>query len=162
MVIALNKFDEFIRIAQCLNSSFGITPVLYGSLGLQISSGINFDPDDIDILIPDVLLNEKWIVFKKEIETLGYLLIDLHEHEFIKDKLKIAFAKEEDLLGFAQVNYEKLAVVDNSGVKYKVLGLEEYLRVYERSLSDGYRRTKNNGKDIIKIDAIKSIIESVD
>ncbi|GGB43149.1 hypothetical protein GCM10007199_05580 [Fictibacillus barbaricus] len=39
----------------------------------------------------------------------------------------------------------------------RVLSVEEYLRVYNRASKDGYRRTKNNNKDIQKIELLESL-----
>lgn len=151
-------YEEFIDIARLLNKAFDITPVLYGSLGLEISSGISFDPQDIDILVPGVYLHEKWDGFRAEIERTGYTLNDLHEHEFVRERAKIAFAEEEGLLDFARVDANRLATMSAEGVLYRILTLEDYLVVYEKCLTDGYRRAKNNGKDIEKIEKIKALL----
>lgn len=42
---------------------------------------------------------------------MGYRLIDLHEHAFEKNDIKIGFAFIEDLATFAEVDYKKLQLV---------------------------------------------------
>ncbi|KEK23423.1 hypothetical protein BAGA_09040 [Bacillus gaemokensis] len=42
---------------------------------------------------------------------------------------------------------------------YQVLSLEDYLKVYAKSIHDSYRKTKNNNKDLIKINAIKELLK---
>ncbi|SDJ25671.1 hypothetical protein SAMN05216352_1472 [Alteribacillus bidgolensis] len=71
-------YDEFIKIAKNFNKELDIIPVLYGSLGLEKVTGVKFSPQDIDILVPLTFLEEKWNIFKSQIEQLGYELIDLH------------------------------------------------------------------------------------
>lgn len=153
-----NLYNEFLLIAKVLNGGLDITPVLYGSLGLQIALGIDFHPQDIDILVPFEYINEKWDDLKMIVEDFGYKLVDLQEHEFEKDGLKIAFAFVEDLLPFAQVDYISLKEVSEGDVKYKILSIEDYLKVYSKSAKDGYRRDKNNSKDIDKIEKLKEIL----
>ncbi|WP_213167748.1 hypothetical protein [Alkalicella caledoniensis] len=90
-------YNEFLSIATELNKRFDIVPVLYGSLGLQVVTGVEFHPQDIDILVPKEYVAEKWELLLEVIEEMGYTLIDLNEHEFEKDGIKAAFAFEEDL-----------------------------------------------------------------
>lgn len=47
----MTLYDEFISIAKSLNEKLDIVPVLYGSLGLEKATGVNFSPQDIDILV---------------------------------------------------------------------------------------------------------------
>jgi hypothetical protein len=149
----IEKYEEFIKIAKELNH-INIIPVLYGSLGLSIIINQDLNPEDIDILIPKRFLKQDWSAFKILIEKQGYKLIDLHEHEFQKNNIKIAFADEEDLLPYANIDYTKLEIVSNN-CKYKKLKLEDFLKSYTSSLKDGYRQTKKNNKDKAKIKIIK-------
>lgn len=153
------KYEEFINISRNLNNQLGMIPLLYGSLGLQVISGIDFYADDIDVLIPKKFLEESWAEFKRTLEAMGYTLIDLHEHEFIKDDMKVAFAGIEELYDFAGVDYKSLEVVEVDGTKHRRLGLEDYLKVYTKSSFDSYRRSKNNDKDLTKIQVLKQILK---
>jgi hypothetical protein len=103
---------EFLELAKHLNNELGIIPVLYGSLGLQMISGLDFSPRDIDVLVPWEFIDAKWDDLRKTVEKLGYELVDLHE-----------------------------------------------LKVYSRSLKDGYRSAKNNNKDLLKIQELKKILK---
>lgn len=152
-----NKYNEFLRIARRLNDELDIVPVLYGSLGLQVKSGIDLDPQDIDVLVPLEYLQEKWDGLRQTVEKMGYSFVDLHEHEFRKDGSKLAFAFMEDLAVFAGVDYSRLERVEEDGAMYQALSLEDFLKVYSNSLKDGYRRVKNNNKDMTKIEFIKKL-----
>lgn len=157
--ILLRKYEEFISIARNLNNQLGMIPLLYGSLGLQVESGIDFYADDIDVLIPKKFLEESWAEFKRALESMGYTLINLHEHEFIKDDMKVAFAGIEGLYDFAGIDYKSIEVVELDAAKYKRLSLEDYLKVYTKSSFDSYRRTKNNDKDLKKIQLLKQVLD---
>ncbi len=154
----MDFYNEFIGIVKHLNKELDIVPVLYGSLGLQIVSGMDFNPQDIDLLVPKTYIGEKWDLLRIAVEEIGFVLLDLNEHEFIRDGLKLAFSFEEDLLPFAGVDYNNLCIKDTQGVKFKSLSIEEYLKVYSKSVTDGYRRTKNNNKDNDKIKKLKEIL----
>ena len=152
------EYKEFLRVAFCLNTKLGIIPLLYGSLGLQQLVAEELFPKDIDILVPQEFINEKWIDLKESIENIGYHLVDLHEHEFLYGRYKIAFSFIEDLIEFAEIFEKDIEIIEDKEIKYKILDLYQYLRVYERSINDNYRKEKNNSKDFNKIRIIKAEI----
>ncbi|WP_066196131.1 MULTISPECIES: nucleotidyltransferase family protein [Gracilibacillus] len=153
-------FKEFLSIAKHLNNEFGISPLLYGSLGLGMITNIDFKSKDIDILIPHNYLNEDWNKLKQAIENLGYYLEDVNEHEFCNGKHKIGFSYIEDLTEFAQINIDEIEEKRQENITYKVLNLEQYDRVYQRSAQDGYRVHYRNKKDGEKLKIIKQLRES--
>jgi hypothetical protein len=120
---------------------------------------VNFSPQDIDVLIPLSFLEEKWQLLQYAMEQLGYTNLNLQEHEFIKNDIKIGFSFTEDLIAFADVDYKNLKVFDDNGSRYYLLTISDYLKVYNGSLQDGYRRTKNNNKDLNKIKILNEIIQ---
>jgi hypothetical protein len=87
-------YYEFINISRVLNQKLSITPVLYGSLGLEIVTGLDFSPQDIDILVPVRFIKNDWHTLKETMEELDYILVDFHEHKFIKEKFEIGFSFE--------------------------------------------------------------------
>lgn len=91
------KKKEFINIARLLNKRLNIVPLLFGSLGLEQRLNKNLNADDIDILIPEVFLNERWNSIVALMNGAGYALYDLHEHAFEKSGLSVAFASIESL-----------------------------------------------------------------
>ncbi|MBQ5320418.1 MAG: hypothetical protein J6K17_15130 [Oscillospiraceae bacterium] len=153
------KKKLFLQIAKELNEVLGITPLLFGSLGLEQRLGANLNADDIDVLIPEEYLDEKWDMLIEVMTTLGYSLYDVHEHAFKKDGVSAAFASIENLVPFAGVNITRIPVVDENGVRYYLLGLEDYLKVYTASSKDGYRRDTKNKNDTDKIELIKRALE---
>lgn len=90
----------------------------------------------------------------------GYKMVDLHEHEFRKTNTKIGIAYIEDLKPFADVDYNNLEIFEDYGAKYHLLTIYDYLKVYNKSLLDGYRRTKKNNKDQSKINILNKLIQS--
>lgn len=153
------KKKEFIRIAYELNKKLGIIPLLFGSLGLEQRLQTNLNSDDIDVLIPDEFLNEKWDFIVKIMSDNEYALYDLHEHAFEKDGLQLAFASIENLIPFADVNLAKIPTIEECGVRYYLLDLPDYLKVYTASSKDGYRKNKKNKNDRQKIDLIKKALD---
>ena len=72
------KKKLFLEIAGKLNEKLGVTPLLFGSLGLEQRLGANLNADDIDVLIPEEYLDEKWAMLMEVMTTLGYSLYDVH------------------------------------------------------------------------------------
>lgn len=159
MTRELYLYKEFISVSRILNQQLDIVPVLYGSLGLGKVTKVDFSPQDIDILVPLTFLEEKWKIFKHTMEQSDYTMVDLNEHEFIKNDIKIGFAFTEDLLEFADVDYKNLKVFQDNGAKYHLLTISDYLKVYNKSLQDGYRRTKNNNKDLNKLEILNNLVQ---
>jgi hypothetical protein len=151
----MDKYQEFLRIAKCLNTELDITPVLYGSLGLSRLIKQDLNSQDIDILVPQKYITSEWDQFQKTLSKINYQVVDEHEHEFISLDTKVGVAFEEDLLPFANIDHRKLKIVSEGGINYKVLDLNQYRRVYEASSIDSYR-TKSNKKDSEKIKLIDS------
>lgn len=152
-------YSHFYKIAEKLNSEFSIIPLLYGSLGLQLLIDVDLNAGDIDVLIPREYINEKWEDLSSFMHGEGYILIDLHEHAFKKENVKIAFAEIDSLEEFAQISLADCQIIDSEGAKFRLFSLKQYLKVYSKSSEDSYRRNKNNDKDFDKIKLINKIIE---
>ncbi len=156
------KKKEFIRIAGSLNERLNIVPLLFGSLGLEQRLDMELDADDIDVLIPEMFLNEKWDSIAALMNDAGYTLYDLHEHAFEKSGLSVAFAEIESLPSFAGIDIKQIPVIDEAGVRYRLLDLHGYLKVYTASAKDGYRKNVKNKQDEQKIELIKTALRKRD
>lgn len=152
----ITKFDCFLQNAALLNQQFHITPLLYGSLGLEVLTNTALGADDIDILIPkSFVTGDRWMEFRNYLEVCGYTLIDEHEHTFVKDQVEYSYAGIEELRSFADIRLCDIALHTKESAQYLLLSLEQYLRVYERSCQDGYRINVKEKQDHQKIAFIK-------
>lgn len=145
------KKAMFFENAKLLNDKLNVIPLMYGSLGLEYITNENLNSDDIDILILDVFTNNNWDAFKKFLEDNGYVLIDEHEHTFIKNGVCFSYAPLEELERFAKINLTNIECKLDFGAKFKLLSLEQYLKVYMASSKDGYRVNVRQKKDADKI-----------
>lgn len=152
------KKKIFLHIAGELNIKLNIIPLLFGSLGLEHRLHADLNADDIDVLIPEAFLNDKWDSIVSVMNDNGYVLYDLHEHAFERAGMSVAFASIESLTPFAGVDILKIPVIEESGVRYYLLSLEDYLKVYIASSKDGYRKNKKNKNDEEKIGLIKEVL----
>ena len=154
--MSTNKFNLFLENARFLSDKFGIVPLLYGSLGLEYLTGDDFGADDIDILVSRVFITDRWQEFKAVLEEQGYVLVDEHEHTFVRDGVAYSYADIEDLEAFAGINTEDIEMHEADGVRFLLLSLEQYLAVYKQSSKDGYRVNVRQKKDADKIRFIES------
>ena len=154
--MSTNKFNLFLENARILSDKFDIVPLLYGSLGLEYLTGDVLDADDIDILVPRVFITERWHEFKALLEAQGYVLVDEHEHTFVRDDVAYSYADIEDLESFAGINTESIEMHEVDGIRFLLLSLEQYLAVYKQSSKDGYRVDIRQKKDADKIRFIES------
>lgn len=156
--LILDMKAEFFHIAKILNEKLNVVPLLFGSLGLEQRLRTNLNADDIDMLIPEIFLNDKWSSIVDIMSENGYSLYDIHEHAFEKNGLSAAFASIESLAPFAGVDLEKIPIAEEDGVRYLLLDLQDYLKVYTESLKDGYRKNVKNKNDRQKIDLINQTL----
>lgn len=154
-----DKNQLFWENARLLSEEFKIIPLLYGSLGLEYLTGENLNADDVDILIPQVYLSDKWDNFRAVLEDNGYVLVDEHEHTFEKYGVHCSYASMEELKTFADISADEIRTITAEGVDFRVLTLQQYLKVYSASSKDGYRKDVRNKKDAEKIALIRKYLE---
>ena len=154
--MSTNKFNLFLENARLLSDKFGIVPLLYGSLGLEYLTGDVLGADDIDILISRVFITDRWQEVKAVLEEHGYVLVDEHEHTFVRDGVAYSYADIEDVEPFAGIRMKDIEMRVADGVRFLLLSLEQYLAVYNQSSRDGYRVNVRQKKDADKIRLIES------
>ena len=152
------KHLAFLHNARLLQTELGITPLLYGSLGLECRAGIPFNADDVDMLIPECWLTDKWPMLKALLEQNGYVLTDEHEHDFLKDGIHYAYARLEELAPFAGILPEDIETIRHQDVSFLLLSLAQYRKVYTASAKDGYRIHTRGKKDNEKIALIDRLL----
>ena len=145
------KKAMFFENAKLLYDKFGIVPLMYGSLGLEYITNENLNADDIDILISEIFITDRWNEFKDFLISEGYVLVDEHEHTFVRDGVAYSYADIEDLEPFAGINTEDIEMHEADGVRFLLLSLEQYLLVYQKSSKNGYRVNVRQKKDTDKI-----------
>lgn len=162
------KFNEFLKIVEKLND-INIIPLLMGSVGFEVVTGKSWDAQDIDIHVPGDKRGWKvppeqnihnWQDIVSIMRSMGYTLINLHEHEFSKEGLSVEFGIMDTLPEFAGVPLEELQIHQKEGIKFYLLTPRQYLSVYKASSKDSYRADKNNKKDLKKIDFLKSMLSN--
>ena len=95
-------------------------------------------------------------------KELDFTIINEREHEFQRNKIKVAFAQEEDLSKFSQINLDNLKISTINQIKFRELSPEQYLKVYQRMLRDNYRQDKRGNADKEKIALIKKYLKIED
>ena len=61
-------------IASSLHEWFGIRPLVYGSIGVRMQVAMPFEVHDLDVLVPDELLNSMRPELEKKLQSAGYEL----------------------------------------------------------------------------------------
>ena len=59
---------------------------------------------------------------------------------------------------FADIDVREIPIMETDGAFYKLMTLEQYFKVYSRSLEDNYRADKSGHKDQNKIDILKKAL----
>ena len=158
----MTKIQLFIENAKLLSKKFGITPLLYGSLGLEFLTGCSLESVDIDILIPKTYTTDRWGEFCDVMESNSYVLIDEHEHTFEKDGICYSYAQIEELSDFAGIKVDDIKTKTDCGTEFLLLSLRQYLKVYLSSIKDGYRIQVRNKKEAEKIAFIRELLKGAD
>lgn len=150
------KFSIFLEVAEVLNKH-GITPTLYGSLGLYRFIGQLDEIDDIDIVIPEKYAKEKLSELIHIMSSIGFKQDKTFPHEFFKGKEQIGFELEEELKEFAEIDLSKYKTTKVNNVEFRELRLEDYLKIYKKALKE---RESKARKAKIKINAIEKLLEN--
>lgn len=153
------KSSLFFKNAKLLNQKLSIIPLIYGSSGLEYITGESLDACDIDILIPEVFINDRWNELKKVLDDAGYVLTDEHEHTFKKEGIDYSYASLEELKPFAGISPFELEEKEKEDARFLVLSLEQYKKVYLKSQKDGYRINVRKKKDSEKLSFIEGYLK---
>ena len=146
--------DEFLSKILEILKELNIKPVVYGSFGVATYLGNFKDFEDIDILIEDEFINDKWVEFRKFFELNDFVLTDEKEHEFKFEGKKVGFASKNILIRDKIINdYSELVHYKNEDAF--TLKPEDFLKAYKYSIKDGYRINTRGKKD-------NSIIEKLE
>lgn len=104
---------------------------------------------DIDLLVDDELLNDKWQKLINIMQEGGFELVNEHEHEFRNSVgANVGFASENILIrdGIASLIKDIVDVKPISGLFVRTLTPQAFKKAYEFSVRDGYR-INTRGKD---------------
>ena len=152
------KRKMFFENAKLLYDRFGVIPLMYGSFGLEYITDGDLNSDDLDILISEAFITERWKEFKSFLISEGYALTDEDEHTFQKNGISYSYASIEELKSFVGIDVADIEQRYGNGVRFYVLSLEQYLKVYRASVRDGYRINVRKKKDNDKIAFIEKYL----
>ncbi len=85
----------------------------------------------------------------------GYVLLDESKHTFEKNGILYSYVSIEELKSFAGIELADIEQLCNDEIKFRVLSLVQYVKVYRASAMDGYRITVRQKKDNDKITFIE-------
>ena len=86
------------------------------------------------------------------------MVTDEIEHTFEKGGVFYSYATIEELFDFAGIKISDIRTETENGVRFKILSMNQYLKVYLASAKDGYRINTRKKKDFEKIEFIDSHI----
>lgn len=152
------NFNEYQKVNNFLSNN-RIDSILYGSLGVSVYLGNFKEFSDIDLLVSDTYLKDKWSELITIMNNNGFKLINEHEHEFSNDQnIKVAFAKQSILEKDKICNPQKdIQLHYIYGTAIKTLSKEAFIRAYTISAKDGYRKDVRGKKDLDIIKRLKGI-----
>ncbi|MFA6533895.1 MAG: hypothetical protein WCT37_01845 [Patescibacteria group bacterium] len=127
------KFSIFIEISKELNR-YGILPTIYGSLGASRLIKVK-DIDDIDIIISDTWLTNRFAKFKRIMAGIGFKQDSQYPHEFnrVKSEGHVGFEKKSELKKDMGVNSKNIKITKINGIKFGELSAKDYLKVYNKT-----------------------------
>lgn len=136
----------------------GVNPILYGSQGVSLYLGDFKKFNDIDLLVNERYLNSDWHLLVKIMQSHGYSLVDPLEHEFSNGGIPtVAFANEHILLRDGIVeNLKQVSVFSIDDLEVRTLSKEAFIKAYEFSKRDGYRKEVRGKNDTEIISMLKN------
>lgn len=149
--------DEFILVTKALNK-LGITPIVYGSLGLYFLIGRKIQINDIDLLVEENDFRQ-WDEIKKIVLDLDYQIDPDHDQEFKGKNCFLSILLVADikkLIGKNKFNLKKTVL--KNAVFYN-FSLFEHIKIYQNGLKNIWRCRKKEKDDKEKIQLIKLAIK---
>lgn len=151
--------EEFLsKIIETLKE-LNIKPVVYGSFGVSNYLGHFKIFEDIDLLVENEFINQRWEEFKKFLKSKGFNLIDEREHEFELGGKKVGFASKEILIRDKIID-DYLELIQYKNLDVLTLAPESFLKAYRFSEKDGYRINTRNKKDKDIIEKLETYIKN--
>jgi hypothetical protein len=147
--------DDFSLIVKKLNA-IGITPIIYGSLGLCLLIGEHGRIADIDMLLTNTDFRRHWKKIKEcLIKEMGYKNDPDHAQELIGKTPYISFLKLSDVKKLTPIRPGQLTKYSLKKGIYYNLALPQYLDIYQGGLLGLDRKRKKERLDNKKIRLIK-------
>jgi len=144
----------FSRLVCGLNR-MGITPIIYGSLGLVFLIKKQIPVNDIDIILLDDDFNNRWKdICRFLTEDMKYAIDPNHKQEFLNDIL-VSFMSVNDIRKLTEINISQLQKTTRNKITYYNLTPNQHLNIYKNGLLNKFRRQKNEKDDKNKIDLIR-------
>ncbi|MFC1653826.1 hypothetical protein ACFL1M_03185 [Patescibacteria group bacterium] len=136
----------------------GIDSILYGSLGVSVYLGRFREFDDIDLLVDEEYVGNRWNFLNELMVNNGFNLVDEKEHEFVNNEgIRVAFARKDVLIRDRVCNPERDIVdVVVEGVEVRTLNVKGFIEAYTHSSTDGYRTEKRGDSDLSIVKKLKS------
>lgn len=136
--------------------SHGIDPILYGSQGVALHIGKFKEFGDIDLLVQDEWIGNRWDELVAIMAELSFEMVNRHEHEFKNQSdISVGFAAESILTRdrILTSGLQEVLRVRFGRTVVRTLNKVAFLRAYEFSVRDGYRVEQRGKKDadIIKL-----------
>ena len=146
MTVTIKDYQQINKFL----SDNGIDTILYGSLGVSVYLGNFRDFDDIDLLVDNIYMEEKWGTLKDLMLKNGFQITDEKEHEFINVReVKVAFAEKDVLIEDHICDpLTDTVTIYLDGVTVKTLKPECFIKAYTFSSTDGYRIEKRGDSDL--------------
>ncbi|KKT44259.1 MAG: Phosphoribosylanthranilate isomerase [Candidatus Collierbacteria bacterium GW2011_GWF2_44_15] len=148
------KVDGFLRVNN-------VDSILYGSLGVSAYLGNFRDFDDIDLLVDDEFIGEKWSFLKELMSSNGFEISDEKEHEFVNPEgVKVAFAEKSVLIddNICDPKSDVVKIIID-GVEVNTLSPNSFIKAYTFSSTDGYRIEKRGDSDLNIVRDLKKLKE---
>jgi hypothetical protein len=144
----------FSKLVSGLNR-MGITPIVYGSLGLAFLIKKQIPINDIDMILLDDDFDNRWEdICKFLIKDMKYAIDPEHKQEFLNDIL-VSFMSVSDIRKLTKINISQLQKTARKEITYYNLTLNQHLNIYKNGLLNKFRRQKKEKDDKNKIDLIR-------
>ena len=146
-----NLLQEVCNIA---TNQLNTTPIVYGSIGVELILNKDFDASDIDIILKDEIYFQKEKLDEVMIQN-GYQLLDMPYHSYIKEGISIEFANFNYWQQTCQFINADFISVQQYNHLYVVLPLENQIKLYEYLTKHPTRSKLKKARDQLKLEALK-------
>ncbi len=148
-----HKLKILLKTIKILNE-FKITPIVYGSFGLSLKLNKDLRANDLDLILPDQFVKDRWNEFVSKMKKADFILKNNSQCEFSKEGEVVGFDLENEVESL--IDCKNLKEVEMEKVKFKELSSQQHLQFYEKLSLDSKRNKRK--ADCEKIELIKEYL----
>lgn len=137
------------EVVTLIEGRFGVHPIVYGSLGVELALDKDYDAHDVDLLLDDAIVGGDQLPLL--LHKAGYKRVAKPYLAFKKNGVEVEIAKQSYWQKEAGFLDENPLLVNRGEASYSVLGVKNLWRLYKYLTKHSLRSDAKRNRDKAKL-----------